>query len=45
MPVLLLIASVVTSLIVIDVGCYFWLRANYARRNLLVRRLAGRINP
>ncbi len=45
MPALLLIAIVSTSLIVVDVGCYFWLRSNYRRRNLLIRRLAGHITP
>ena len=45
MPALLLIAIVSTSLVVIDAGCFFWLRANYTRRKLFIRGLAGHIAP
>jgi len=44
MPVLSLIISVSAALIIVDVGCYFWLRANEIHRAARSVRLARHLN-
>jgi hypothetical protein len=42
MTLLLLIIAATATLLAIDAGCYFWLRATDARRALPIRHLTCR---